>query len=56
MANHSTSDMRTGAKVMVDGDPCTVLENEHVRPGKGQAFNRIKLRNLKTGRVWERTF
>ncbi len=56
MANHSTSDMRTGTKVMVDNDPCTVLENEHVRPGKGQAFNRIKLRNLKTGRVWERTF
>lgn len=56
MANHSTSDMRTGTKVMVDSDPCTVLENEHVRPGKGQAFNRLKLRNLKTGRVWERTF
>ncbi|ETI59191.1 elongation factor P [Marinomonas profundimaris] len=56
MANISTSDMRSGAKVMVDGDPCSVLENEHVRPGKGQAFNRLKLRNLKSGRVWERTF
>ncbi|MBD5769584.1 elongation factor P [Marinomonas colpomeniae] len=56
MANLSTSDMRTGAKVLVDGDPCSVLENEHVRPGKGQAFNRLKLRNLKSGRVWERTF
>lgn len=56
MANISTSEMRGGSKVMVDGDPCSIIENEHVKPGKGQAFNRIKLRNLKTGRVWERTF
>ena len=41
---------------MVDGDPCSILENEFVKPGKGQAFNRVRLRNLKTGRVWERTF
>lgn len=41
---------------MLDGDPCSILENEYVKPGKGQAFNRVKLRNLKTGRVWERTF
>ena len=56
MANISTSEMRSGSKVMVDGDPCTILDNEHVKPGKGQAFNRLKLRNLRTGRVWERTF
>ena len=41
---------------MLDGDPCSILENEFVKPGKGQAFNRVKLRNLKTGRVIERTF
>jgi elongation factor P len=41
---------------MLDNDPCTILENEFVKPGKGQAFNRVKLRNLKTGRVLERTF
>lgn len=41
---------------MLDGDPCSILENDYVKPGKGQAFNRVKLRNLKTGRVWERTF
>lgn len=56
MASYSTSELRSGNKVMVDGDPCAVLDNEHVKPGKGQAFNRIKLRNLKSGRVWERTF
>ena len=51
MANISTSEMRGGTKVMVDGDPCAVLDNEHVKPGKGQAFNRLKLRNLRSGRV-----
>lgn len=56
MASYSTNDFRSGLKVMLDGDPCAVLENEYVKPGKGQAFNRVKLRNLKSGRVWERTF
>ncbi|UTW45005.1 elongation factor P [bacterium SCSIO 12696] len=56
MANYSTNEFRSGLKVMLDGDPCSIVENEFVKPGKGQAFNRVKLRNLKTGRVWERTF
>ena len=56
MANYSTNDFRSGLKVMLDGDPCSILENEYVKPGKGQAFNRVRLRNLKSGRVWERTF
>jgi elongation factor P len=41
---------------MIDGDPCSIIENEFVKPGKGQAFNRVKLRNLKTGRVLEKTY
>ena len=41
---------------MLDGDPSSIIENEFVKPGKGQAFNRVKIRNLKTGRVVERTF
>ncbi len=56
MANFSTNEFRSGLKVMLDGEPCNILENEFVKPGKGQAFNRVKLRNLNTGRVWERTF
>lgn len=56
MATYSTNDFRSGMKVMLDGDPCAILENEFVKPGKGQAFNRVKMRNLNTGRVWERTF
>lgn len=55
MVRYSTSEFRNGLKLMVEGDPCVILENEFVRPGKGQAFNRVKFRNLRTGRVWERS-
>jgi len=56
MATFSTNEFKNGLKVMLDSDPCSILENEFVKPGKGQAFNRVKLRNLKTGRVLEKTF
>ena len=56
MATYGTNDWKPGLKVMHDGYPCTIIENEMVKPGKGQAFNRVKLRNLKTGRVLEKTF
>lgn len=56
MASYSTNEFRSGLKVMLDGGPCSIIENEIVKPGKGQAFNRVKLRNLITGRVWDRTF
>jgi elongation factor P len=56
MAIYNTNEFRAGLKVIIDGDPCSIIESEFVKPGKGQAFNRVKLRNLKTGRVIERTF
>ena len=56
MASYATNEFRSGLKVMLEGDPCAILENEFVKPGKGQAFNRVRLRNLITNRVWERTF
>jgi len=56
VGNYSTNEFKGGLKVMLDGDPCSIVENELVKPGKGQAFNRVRLRNLRTGRVWERTF
>lgn len=56
MANYSTNEFKSGLKVMLDGDPCAIVENEYVKPGKGQAFSRVKLKNLKNGRTWERTF
>lgn len=56
MASYSTNEFRSGLKVMLEGDPCVIIENEFVKPGKGQAFNRVKFRNLMSNRVWERTF
>ena len=56
MAMFSTNEFKPGLKVLLENEPCAILENEYVKPGKGQAFNRVKFRNLKTGRVWERTF
>jgi len=56
MASYNTSEFKNGLKLLIDGDPCSILENELVKPGKGQAFNRVRLRNLKTGRVIERTY
>jgi len=56
MASYSTNEFKSGLKIMLDGDPSSIIENEFVKPGKGQAFNRVKIRNLKTGRVVERTF
>lgn len=56
MASYSTSEFKSGLKIMIDNDPCSIIENEFVKPGKGQAFNRVKIRNLKTGRVIERTY
>ena len=56
MATYNTSEFKAGLKVMLDNDPAAIVENEFVKPGKGQAFSRVKIRNLKTGRVIERTF
>lgn len=43
-------------KVEVDKEPYLIIANEFVKPGKGQAFNRIKMKNMKSGRVIERTY
>lgn len=56
MASYSTSEFKAGLKIMIDGDPCVIVENEFVKPGKGQAFSRVKIRNLLSNRVVERTF
>ncbi len=56
MATYTTNEFRSGLKVILDGDPCVIVENEFVKPGKGQAFNRVRIRNLKTGRTIDRTF
>ncbi len=56
MASYSTNEFKAGLKVLLESEPCVILENEFVKPGKGQAFNRVRLRNLISNRVWERTF
>ena len=56
MATYSTNQFKNGLKFIWDGDPCSITENILVKPGTGQAFNRVKMRNLKTGRTLERTF
>lgn len=52
----SVNDFRTGLTIEVDGEPYSVIEFMHVKPGKGAAFVRSKLRNLRTGAITERTF
>ena len=56
MASYSTNEFRSGMKILLDGDPYVIVENEFVKPGKGQAFNRVRVRNLKTDRTVEKTF
>lgn len=56
MTDQSINDIRGGAKVVIDNDPYLVIHNEFVKPGKGQAFNRIRVKNLKNGRVVDKTY
>jgi elongation factor P len=56
MASYTTNEFKSGLKILLDNDPYAIVENEMVKPGKGQAFNRVRVRNLKTGRTVERTF
>ncbi|MCO4836562.1 MAG: elongation factor P [Oceanospirillaceae bacterium] len=56
MANYSSNEFKSGLKVMLEGDPCAMVDVEFVKPGKGQAFTRVRMKNLKSGRVWDRTF
>lgn len=56
MANYNTNEFRSGLRIIIDNDPCIVVENEFVKPGKGQAFNRVRIKNLKTGKTVDKTF
>lgn len=56
MATVSTNEFRSGMKIEVEGQPYTIISNEFVKPGKGQSFNRVRIKHLLTARVIERTF
>ncbi|MBN2054954.1 elongation factor P [bacterium] len=53
---YTTSDFRNGLKVEMDGEPWVVVEFQHVKPGKGGAFVRTRLKHLRTGQVLDKTF
>jgi len=55
MASYNMNQVRVGLKIMVDGDPCIIVDADFVKPGKGQTFTRLKYRNFKTDRVNEMT-
>lgn len=55
MAAYGMNDVKNGMKIIVDGYACTIIDTDYVKPGKGQAFTRVRYRNLKTGRVVEMT-
>jgi len=56
MVQIGTNDFRSGMKIEVDGQPYTIVSVQFVKPGKGQAFTRVKLKHLLTARTIERTF
>lgn len=56
MATYKTNEFKNGLKLMIDNAPCVILDCDAVKPGKGQAFTKVKIRNLKTNRVVERTY
>src|ERR1700685_4674946 len=56
MAQVSTNEFKAGIKIEVEGQPYTIISNEFVKPGKGQSFNRVRLKHLLTNRSIDRTF
>lgn len=56
MPQVSTNEFRSGMKVEIEGQPYTIVFNEFVKPGKGQSFNRVRIKHLITNRVIEKTF
>ena len=52
----TTADLKNGMYIMFNGKPCVVVYFQHVKPGKGPAFVKTKLRNLENGRILENTF
>lgn len=56
MARYSSNEFKSGLRIIIDGKPCIIVENEFVKPGKGQAFNRVRIKNLISGKTIDKTF
>lgn len=55
MATLGMNDVKNGSKIIVDGAPCVIVDTDFIKPGKGQAFTRVRYRNIRTGRTMELT-
>src|SRR5690554_6191550 len=55
MATLGMNDVKNGSKIIVDGAPCVIVDTDFIKPGKGQAFTRVRYRNIRTGRTMEMT-
>jgi elongation factor P len=55
MATYGMNDVKNGMKIIVDGYACSIVDTEYVKPGKGQAFTRMRFRLIRSGRVQELT-
>jgi elongation factor P len=55
MVSYNMNQVKVGLKIMVDGDPCVIVDADFVKPGKGQAFTKIKCKNFRTDRISELT-
>ena len=55
MASYNLNQVKVGLKILVDGDPCVIVGTDFVKPGKGQAFTKVKYKSFKTERVNEKT-
>ena len=56
MTTQEICQFKSGLRIIIDGNPCIIVENEFVKPGKGQAFNRVRIKNLKTSKTVDKTF
>ncbi|WP_395479642.1 elongation factor P [Candidatus Curculioniphilus buchneri] len=56
MVSYTANELYYGLKIIQDGEPCIIIDNEFVKPGKGQAFNRVRLRQLLSGKLIEKIF
>lgn len=55
MASYGMNDVKNGMKILIHGEPAIITDTDYVKPGKGQAFTRVKYRQIRTGRVQEIT-
>lgn len=56
MGYYNTNELRSGLKIILDGEPCLIIDHKFVKPGKGQAFNRVRLRTLVSDKVLDKVF